>query len=100
MAARQRVRQYPLRAASCGKPVGGCATAAAPLADLSCAPDLAVVELRAWLGHAAAVLSAEHAACHRRAVGRMERDFRGFLHSHIPGLWRALPEVSSARPAD
>ena len=61
----------------------GSEAAGAALADLSGAADLAAVEFRAGLDHAAAVSSSEHPARHRRPMGRVERHLRRLLHSDL-----------------
>ena len=81
-----RLRQYPRRKRHGPSSGRGYEAAGAALADLSGDADLAVVEFRAGLHHAAAVSSSEYPACHRCPMGRVERDLRRLLHSDLHRL--------------
>ena len=89
-----RVRQYPRRERHGPSSDRGYEAAGAALADLSGDADLAAVEFRAGLDHAAAVSSSEHPARHRCPMGRVERHLRRLLHSDLHRVWTALPKVS------
>ncbi len=93
--AQKRVRPCPHRSRNRRTSDRGPPTAGAALADLSGAADLAVVEFRAGLGHATAVPPAEHAACHRRPMGAVERDLRRLLHSDFHDLRISLQQISA-----
>ena len=75
-------------------PIEESEAAGAALADLSGDADLAAMEFRARLDHAAAVSPAEHPARHRCPMGRVERHLRRLLHSDLHRLRTSLPQVS------
>ena len=95
----QRVRQCPHRAGDRSAPHRGPREARAALADLPGSADLAVVELRARLGHAAPVLPAEHAPRRGRPMGSVERHLLCVLHSDVHAVRRSLPQASLEDPA-
>src|SRR5262249_647624 len=70
------------------KEVGGA------LASLSGPADLAVVELRAWLNDAAAILPSERSPRRGCSVGPMERYFRGLFHSHVHTVRLSLSKTA------
>ena len=72
--------------------------AGAALAGLSGPADLAAVEFRARLSHAAPVLSSEHPSCDGRPVGSVERHLRRLLHSDLHGVRLSLPKAPVEGP--
>ena len=73
--------------------------AGAALADLPGSADLALMELCAWLSHAASVLPSEYPPRRGRPVGSVERHLRRLLHSDFHGVRPSLPKVSLEDPA-
>ena len=69
------VRQYPRRKRDGPSSDGGYQAAGGSLAGLSGNADLAVVEFRAGLDHAAAISPPEHPACHRCPMGQWNAIF-------------------------